>query len=66
MDLEMENRLASLLIEEARRLQLEADRKGVHAYFREPNVRHKLKVPHGHSMWGTTRLALSFHLNLIA
>ncbi|GJN03174.1 hypothetical protein PR202_ga20584 [Eleusine coracana subsp. coracana] len=30
MDLETENRLASLLLEEARRLQLEADREGVH------------------------------------
>jgi hypothetical protein len=41
MDLETENRLASLLIEEARRLQLEADREGVHAYLRNPNVRHR-------------------------
>jgi hypothetical protein len=41
MDLETENRLASLLIEEARRLQLEADREGVHAYLRKPNVRHR-------------------------
>ena len=38
MDLETENRLASLLLEEARRLQLEADREGVHAYLREPGL----------------------------
>ena len=42
MDLETENRLASLLLEEARRLQLEANREGVHAYLRKPNnVRHR-------------------------
>ncbi|CAL5066411.1 unnamed protein product [Urochloa decumbens] len=41
MDLETENRLASLLLEEARRLQAEADREGVHAYLRRPNVRHR-------------------------
>ncbi|KAL6646826.1 hypothetical protein ACP70R_015520 [Stipagrostis hirtigluma subsp. patula] len=41
MDLETENRLASLLLEEARRLQLEADREGVHAYLRKPNIRHR-------------------------
>ncbi|KAL5196584.1 hypothetical protein ABZP36_000096 [Zizania latifolia] len=41
MDLETENRLASLLLEEARRLQLEADREGVQAYLRKPNVRHR-------------------------
>ena len=41
MDLETENCLASLLLEEARRLQLEADREGVHAYLRKPNVRHR-------------------------
>ncbi|XP_062189233.1 protein PXR1-like [Phragmites australis] len=41
MDLETENRLASLLLEEARRLQLEAEREGVHAYLRKPNVRHR-------------------------
>ncbi|XP_052165034.1 uncharacterized protein LOC127782000 [Oryza glaberrima] len=41
MDLETENHLASLLLEEARRLQLEADREGVHAYLRKPNVRHR-------------------------
>jgi len=41
MDLETENRLASLLLEEARRLQIEADREGIHAYLRKPNVRHR-------------------------
>ncbi|VAI70394.1 unnamed protein product [Triticum turgidum subsp. durum] len=41
MDLDTENRLASLLLEEARRLQLGADREGVHAYLRKPNVRHR-------------------------
>ncbi|TVU17309.1 hypothetical protein EJB05_33333 [Eragrostis curvula] len=41
MDLETENRLASLLLEEARRLQLEANREGAHAYLRKPNVRHR-------------------------
>lgn len=42
MDLETENRLAALLMEEARRvrrLQAEADKEGVHAYLRQPNVR---------------------------
>ncbi|KAM0826861.1 hypothetical protein ACQ4PT_068580 [Festuca glaucescens] len=42
MDLDTENRLATLLLEEARRLQLEADKEGVHAYLRKPNVRHRL------------------------
>jgi len=41
MDLETENRLASLLLEEAQRLQLEANREVVHAYLRKPNVRHR-------------------------
>ncbi|KAL5198073.1 hypothetical protein ABZP36_001585 [Zizania latifolia] len=41
MDLETENRLASLLLEEARRLQLEADREGVRPYLQKPNVRHR-------------------------
>ena len=40
MDLDTENRLASLLLEEARRLQSEADWEGVHAYLRKPNIRH--------------------------
>lgn len=39
MDLETENRLAALLMEEARRLRAEADKEGVHAYLRLPNVR---------------------------
>lgn len=39
MDLETENRLAGLLMEEARRLRAEADKEGVHAYLRQPNVR---------------------------
>ncbi|CAM0905645.1 unnamed protein product [Alopecurus aequalis] len=41
MDMDTENRLASLLLEEAQRLQLEADKEGVHAYLRKPNVRHR-------------------------
>ena len=47
MDLETENRLASLLLEEARRLQLEANREGVHAYLRKPNVRHRPLLQNG-------------------
>lgn len=39
MDLETENRLAALLIEEARRLQREADKDGVLIYLKKPNVR---------------------------
>lgn len=39
MDLETENYLASLLMEEARRLRLQAETDGVHAYLRQPNVR---------------------------
>ncbi|XP_020269666.1 arginine/serine-rich coiled-coil protein 2-like [Asparagus officinalis] len=39
MDLETENRLAALLMEEARRLRAEAEKEGVHAYLRQPNVR---------------------------
>lgn len=39
MDLETENRLAALLMEEARRLRAEADREGVGVYLRQPNVR---------------------------
>uniref|UniRef100_A0ACD5U8A9 Uncharacterized protein n=7 Tax=Avena sativa TaxID=4498 RepID=A0ACD5U8A9_AVESA len=41
MDLNTENHLATLLLKEARRLQLEADKEGVHAYLRQPNVRHR-------------------------
>ncbi|KAG0480893.1 hypothetical protein HPP92_011751 [Vanilla planifolia] len=39
MDLETENRLAALLMEEARRLRREADKEGVLAYLRKSNVR---------------------------
>lgn len=39
MDLETENRLAALLMEEARRLRNEADKDGVHVYLHKPNVR---------------------------
>ncbi|KAJ6852018.1 uncharacterized protein M6B38_257375 [Iris pallida] len=39
MDLETENRLAALLMEEARRLRAQADKEGVHAYLCKPNVR---------------------------
>ncbi|KAK1285226.1 hypothetical protein QJS10_CPB20g01509 [Acorus calamus] len=39
MDSETENHLASLLMDEARRLRLQADREGVHVYLRQPNVR---------------------------
>ncbi|PKA55244.1 hypothetical protein AXF42_Ash003881 [Apostasia shenzhenica] len=38
MDLDTENRLAALLMEEARRLRREADKEGVHVYLK-PNVR---------------------------
>ncbi|KAG6509596.1 NKAP family protein UM04995-like [Zingiber officinale] len=39
MDLETENRLASLLMEEARRMRVEAEKEGVQVYLRKPNVR---------------------------
>ncbi|KAJ8476843.1 hypothetical protein OPV22_020570 [Ensete ventricosum] len=39
MDLETENRLAALLMEEARRLRLQAEKEGVHVYLHQPNVR---------------------------
>ncbi|KAJ0962318.1 hypothetical protein J5N97_030146 [Dioscorea zingiberensis] len=39
MDLETENRLASMLMEEARRLRVQADKEGVHVYLQQPNVR---------------------------
>lgn len=39
MDLETENRLAALLMDEARRLRAEADREGVGVHIRQPNVR---------------------------
>jgi hypothetical protein len=41
MDLGTENRLAALLLEEARRLRAEAEKEGVHAYLQKPNVRHR-------------------------
>lgn len=39
MDLNTENHLASLLLEEARRMRAEADKEGVHAYLRAPKTR---------------------------
>ncbi|URE13890.1 hypothetical protein MUK42_24676 [Musa troglodytarum] len=39
MDLETENRLAALVMEEARRLRLQAEKEGVHVYLHQPNVR---------------------------
>lgn len=39
MDLETENRIASILMKEAAELRREAEKEGVHAYLREPNVR---------------------------
>ena len=39
MDLETENRLAAMLMEEAQRLQQEAEREGVGVYLRQPKVR---------------------------
>ncbi|XP_072969031.1 uncharacterized protein [Typha angustifolia] len=39
MDLDTENRLAALLLEEARRLRAQADQEGVHVYLQQPNVR---------------------------
>ncbi|KAE8780464.1 nucleolar protein 58 [Hordeum vulgare] len=41
MDLGTENRLAALLLEEARRLRMQAEKEGVHAYLQKPNVRHR-------------------------
>lgn len=41
MDLGTENRLAALLLEEARRLRAEAEKEGVHAYLQKPSVRHR-------------------------
>jgi hypothetical protein len=41
MDLGTENRLAALLLEEARRLRAQAEKEGVHAYLQKPNVRHR-------------------------
>lgn len=39
MDPESEKRLAALIMEEAKRLRMRADREGVHAYLEKPNVR---------------------------
>jgi len=39
MDLNTENRLATLLLEEARQLRAEAEKEGVHAYLRAPKTR---------------------------
>ncbi|KAF7103175.1 hypothetical protein CFC21_104197 [Triticum aestivum] len=41
MDLGTENRLAALLLEEARRLRMQVEKEGVHAYLQKPNVRHR-------------------------
>jgi hypothetical protein len=39
MDLETENRIAKALLEEARKMRMESDKEGVHAYLRQPGVR---------------------------
>ncbi|KAL4189893.1 hypothetical protein AMTRI_Chr08g209320 [Amborella trichopoda] len=39
MDLATENRLAMMLLEEARKLREQADKEGVHVYLRQPKVR---------------------------
>ncbi|XP_065862134.1 uncharacterized protein [Euphorbia lathyris] len=39
MDLETENRLATILLREAAELRRQADKDGVHAYLQKPNVR---------------------------
>lgn len=39
MDLETENRIAKALIEEARRMRVEAEKEGVQAYLNQPGVR---------------------------
>ncbi|KAK3011986.1 hypothetical protein RJ639_011244 [Escallonia herrerae] len=39
MDLETENRIAAILMKEAAELRRQADKEGVHAYLRKPNVR---------------------------
>ncbi|KAI9121145.1 hypothetical protein K1719_008178 [Acacia pycnantha] len=41
MDLETENRLASLLMKEAAELRRQAEKEGVLAYLRQPNKRHR-------------------------
>ncbi|KAK2987443.1 hypothetical protein RJ640_018580 [Escallonia rubra] len=39
MDLETENRIAAILMKEAAELRRQADKEGVHAYLRKPDVR---------------------------
>lgn len=39
MDLETENRIAAILMKEAAELRRQAEKEGVHAYLRKPNVR---------------------------
>ncbi|KAF2585499.1 hypothetical protein F2Q70_00034000 [Brassica cretica] len=41
MDLETENRIASILLREAAELRRQADKEGVRAYLEKPNVRHR-------------------------
>ena len=39
MDLEMENRIAAILMKEAAELRRQAEKEGVHVYLQKPNVR---------------------------
>ena len=41
MDLETENRIASVLLREAAELRRQAEKDGVRAYLEKPNVRHR-------------------------
>ncbi|CAN6984964.1 hypothetical protein HID58_000412 [Brassica napus] len=41
MDLETENRIASILLREAAELRRQAEKEGVRAYLEKPNVRHR-------------------------
>ncbi|VVB10496.1 unnamed protein product [Arabis nemorensis] len=41
MDLETENRIASILLREAAELRRQAEKEGVRAYLENPNVRHR-------------------------
>ncbi|KAL1218386.1 hypothetical protein V5N11_028093 [Cardamine amara subsp. amara] len=41
MDLETENRIASILLREAAELRRKAEKEGVRAYLEKPNVRHR-------------------------
>ncbi|CAN6869491.1 unnamed protein product [Brassica oleracea var. botrytis] len=41
MDLEAENRIASVLLREAAELRRQAEKDGVRAYLEKPNVRHR-------------------------